>query len=478
MRRRDSRTSKRRDGDLVARLASEQPRALAIACEDGDCDYAELHTRVSAAADAMRAHGVNAGHLVGLNAETSRESIVIFWAIQRLGATAVLFSPKWPESYREEVSTNVLLDWQIAGTAPRRCVRSPDSNSPSCGRKTLHPANSNMQDSDGWATVLFSSGSSGSPKPIVHRQSAHVASASGAHDNLPFGLGDRWLWSLPWFHVSGLSILYRAALTGGTVLIPPSDRPLEQVMMDAAPTHLSLVPTQLKRLLDVTSDCPKCLKGVLLGGAPIPRETLMEAVSRGWPIHTTYGLTEMASQVTTTRIGADDEELQTAGYPLLGREVAINNEGHILVRGGMLCLGYLNAGCLTPIVDDTGWFDTRDLGFWDACGRLVVTGRADHLFISGGENIYPEEIERALLDISGVIQACVVAIPDNVYGSRPVAFVDSPNLAAVNWKAVLRNRLPAFKIPDSFLPWPEGVGLKPDRRRLQRLAQQHGDQTS
>ena len=114
----------------------------------------------------------------------------------------------------------------------------------------------------------------------------------------------------------------------------------------------------------------------------------------------------------------------------------------------------------------------RYRGRWDKAGRLVVIGRRDNLFISGGENIYPEEIEFALLALSGVHQAVVVPLSHREYGQRPVAFVDG-NLGQVDgWRKALAERLPSYKIPDRFLPWPAVTGLKPNRRELQRLAEQ------
>ena len=162
-----------------------------------------------------------------------------------------------------------------------------------------------------------------------------------------------------------------------------------------------------------------------MGGGPVPPSLVDEALARGLPLHTSYGLTEMASQVTTTPPGASLEELRTAGRVLPDREVSISERGEILVRGETLFAGYVEGEELDRPLDAEGWFHTGDLGELDEDGYLRVGGRVDNLFISGGENVQPEEIEEALCRLEGVDEAVVVPVPDEEFGARPVAFVRS-----------------------------------------------------
>ncbi|PKL74328.1 MAG: o-succinylbenzoate--CoA ligase, partial [Candidatus Melainabacteria bacterium HGW-Melainabacteria-1] len=161
-----------------------------------------------------------------------------------------------------------------------------------------------------------------------------------------------------------------------------------------------------------------------------------------------------------------------------GRELMISDAGEILLRGETLFQGYLNrtatqASALVLPVNADGWFASRDRGLIDAQGRLQVLGRLDHLFISGGENIQPEEIEAALLSLHGVSQAIVVPIDDPEFGQRPLAFVEASSFEPQSWEARLREQLPGYKIPDHFLPWPaEQIGLKPSRSDLRRRGMQ------
>ena len=189
---------------------------------------------------------------------------------------------------------------------------------------------------------------------------------------------------------------------------------------------------------------------------------------------TSYGLTEMASQVTTTPPGASKEQLRTAGRALPYREIRVSTEGEILVRGKTLFAGYLRNGGLDRPLDEDGWFHTGDLGELDDGGNLRPTGRRDNLFVSGGENVQPEEIEAALLRLSGVEEAVVVPVPDPEFGARPVAFVRTSGVPA-DLAQELGRSLPRFKVPGEFHGWEGAGGMKPDRVALEERARRIRD---
>ena len=311
---------------------------------------------------------------------------------------------------------------------------------------------------DGIATVLLTSGSSGMPKAVAHSLTAHLANASGSNANSPVGPGHRWRRSLSMAHIGGLAMLFRA-LTGGGALVLDETTPA---------THLSLVSVQLRRLLR-QSTLPE-LSALLVGGGPIPPDLITQAIARGLPVHTTYGMTELGSQVTTTPPGATAAQLATAGRVLAGREVRIAGSGEILICGETLLAGYLTTGGLCSGVDAEGWYHTGDVGRL-VDGWLTPTGRLDQMFISGGENIHPEAIERAL---GGLVVGCaVVPVPDAEWGARPVAIIAGDFDADV-LRTALAKRLPRFAVPDAFLPWPAdtpGTIEKPPRAWLRRWAE-------
>jgi O-succinylbenzoic acid--CoA ligase len=191
----------------------------------------------------------------------------------------------------------------------------------------------------------------------------------------------------------------------------------------------------------------------------------------------------MASQIATTPPGAGREALATAGYVLPHRVVEVGPGGTIRVRGRTLFRGYLDATQgeaerLDDPRDAVGWYATGDLGRWDDDGRLVVTGRADDLIITGGENVQPREVEATLEGLPGVVRAVVVGVSSDEFGERPVAFVEmatgqaSSDVALEALRETLGEVLPRFKLPDAVyrLP-PEALdGLKPDRRYLRTRA--------
>ena len=319
------------------------------------------------------------------------------------------------------------------------------------------------------ATIIFTSGSSGTPKAVLHEFGNHYYSALGSNRNIRLGRGDRWLHSLPLYHVGGLSIIFRCLLAGAAVALPKPETTIGRSIPDLRVTHVSLVSTQLLRLLREDASLSG-LEAVLVGGGPIDPTLVDGAAERSVPVYTSYGLTEMASQVTTTPPGAPLERLHTAGRVLAHREVRVSGDGEILVRGETLFAGYVRDDRTNLWLDGEGWFHTGDLGELDAEGYLKVVGRRDNLFVSGGENVQPEEVEEALCRVEGIEEAVVVPVPDGEFGARPVAFVRS-NGEVGDLVSELEKLLPRFKIPVAFHDWEGTGGMKPDRPALRRRAE-------
>lgn len=280
--------------------------------------------------------------------------------------------------------------------------------------------------------LIRTSGSTSTPKIAILTQKSLLANAIEAILALDLKPQDQWKLTLPLYHVGGIGIVLRSILARATIVL------------DDSPdiTHLSFVPTQLYRFSPVY----KNLKCILVGGAPIP--------SYPFPIHTTYGLTEMGSMVTLD------------GHLLKNRELKIDDKKEIWVKGATLFQGYLNEKTID------GWFPTKDLGEIKD-GKLLILGRKDWMFISGGENIQPEEIENHLISFPEILEAAVVAKEDQEYGKRPVAFIVSIKPISkdeINKKLSLK--LPKYKIPIEihFIEKiPQKNNLKIDRLFLSQL---------
>jgi O-succinylbenzoic acid--CoA ligase len=254
------------------------------------------------------------------------------------------------------------------------------------------------------------------------------------------GLGDdeRWLCPLPLAHVGGLMVVLRSAIMATTAVLapPPFDaRAIAAQLHDGAITTVSLVPTQLQRLLDAGATPGPALRRVLLGGGPMPRALLARARTAGFPVCPSYGLTQACSTVTVAAPG----DLESAGRPLPGVGVAVTGEGEIVVSGGT--------------VNALGTLRTGDLGRIDAQGRLVVTGRRGEVIVSGGENVAPAEVEAVLAEHPDVAEAAVFARPHALWGEAVTALV-VPRAGARPSQAALRahclEHLAAFKVPKAF----------------------------
>ncbi|MEZ9315092.1 o-succinylbenzoate--CoA ligase [Vibrio lentus] len=328
--------------------------------------------------------------------------------------------------------------------------------------KPTAPQNSNFNPQS-LATIVFTSGSTGNPKAVAHTLQQHLCSAEGLLDVFNFEQADTWLLSLPMYHVSGLAIVHRWLAAGGCIKIGSGK--LESDIEGCS--HASLVATQLHRLLQ--SKQALTLTHVLLGGSHIPEVLGLEAQQMGIETWLGYGMTEAASTVTAKPVDSSN----TAGFVLDQRQLKIEDQ-RIFIGGNTLAAGYYCQGELTPLVDENGWFDSKDLGEWDG-EQVSIIGRADNQFISGGENIHCEEIERALNQLSLINQAFIVPIEDDEFGFRPVAIVDCTDLPTKEWFAEqLNGRLERFKFPVEYyrMPHQEQLGIKVSRAGLSQWLQQ------
>lgn len=460
------------------------PKQSAIIREGLTLTFVDLDRCVQAVVEKLCEAGIKEGDKVGIFLQNDWYYPVLVMALIRLGAIACPLSTRLPKEQLQENIELVACPFLIAviqeGTPSKELwgvkVLNPDFLLPSelPGEPEKSPIRLQI---DRPATILFTSGSTGEPKAVLHSLGNHYYSAEASNSNLRIRSGERWLLNLPMYHVSGLSIVFRCLLSGAGMVFPWHKDSLEDNILLHHVTHLSVVPTQLQELLDgdLAKEAIDQLEGILVGGAPAPKSLLEKAMDAGLPIYPTYGLTEMASQVTTAQKYSTNEQRLTAGRPLRFHEIAITDEGEIHVRGKTLFQGFVEGESLLPGTDGEGWYHTGDLGSLDDQGYLTVLGRKDNQFISGGENIQPEEIERVLAAEEDIQQALVVPVPDKKFGQRPCAFVlpSNPKKAFPSGLPErLKDRLPKFKIPDHFLPWPaDEIGLKVSRKQFAELAQ-------
>lgn len=321
--------------------------------------------------------------------------------------------------------------------------------------------------------LVLTSGSSGDPKAAALSLGNFQAAAEYSARNIPLGPGDGWLLSLPLFHVAGLGIVFRCLYSGAKVVYPATGETLLQSIQRPEVTHVSLVATQLYRLLREPGgkEALRRLKAILCGGSAMPPALMEEAAEAGLPLHTSYGMTETTAQITATAPGEGIEAWRSSGRPLCEGTVQISASGEICVRGQTLFYGYKRVVLEKAALDAAGWFHTGDLGHMDADGRLHVTGRIGNRFVSGGENVQPEEIERALLALPGVLRARAVPVPHPEYVQAPAVFIDLGGAAPPTLQALrdsLRDSLPPHALPRHVFPWP--VHLEREGEKLSQAA--------
>jgi O-succinylbenzoic acid--CoA ligase len=277
---------------------------------------------------------------------------------------------------------------------------------------------------DGMA-VLWTSGTSGTPRGVVLGADNLRASALASQRRLALTEHDRWLASLSMAHVGGLALVTRALILGSEIVAYGAfDAGRASALIDEGQvTHASLVPTQLHRILDARAGrpAPATFCCALIGGAHAPPDLVERALGEGWPIALTYGMTEMTSQVATAPPDLVRRKPGTVGAPLDGVEVRIAEDGEVLARGRMLARGLV--GPVHALADAAGWYRTGDLGRLDEEGHLWITGRCCDRIVSGGVTIDPREVETVLRAHPAVVDACVVGLVDVEWGEKVAAAV-------------------------------------------------------
>lgn len=435
-----------------------QQRATAVALILGEqsLTWQQLCQRIDALSAGFYAQGVRPGQGVALRGKNGPDTLLCWLGLLQCGARILPLNPQLPDELVRQLLPDLTLHHGLAmgdlapiPDLPVLTVKAPTG----AYRADWDPLR--------LVSMTLTSGSTGLPKAAVHSARGHLASAAGVLDIMPMAPDDSWLLSLPLFHVSGQGILWRWLLAGARLVVQDM-HPLDQAL--AGCSHASLVPTQLWRLLERDPQ-GLSLKFVLLGGAAIPVELTRQAMARGIRCYCGYGLTEFASTVCAKLAdGAPD-----VGSALQGREVRVV-DGEVWLRAESMAQGYWRQGALVPLVNDQGWFATRDRGELHD-GVLTLRGRLDNLFFSGGEGIQPEDIERVIVQHPAVEQAFVVPVADREFGHRPVAVVEcQPGFDIQALATWVSDKLARFQQPVHWLVLPAEIkngGIKISRRRLQ-----------
>lgn len=454
----------------LRRRALLTPAAPAVILADATIAWAELDAQVDGVAAGLIARGVAAGERVAVLLRNGLSFVELAHAVPRAGAVLVPLNTRL---------TAAELSWQLSDCGARLALYDDTTAqlaidaAASCAIIAAHvetlrvtggraPHYDDDGGLDGTHSIIYTSGTTGSPKGVTLTSGNHLWSAIGSALNLGLNPGDRLLACLPMFHVGGLAVLLRSAIYGQPAVVHESFDPHRvNDAIDGGVTVVSVVASMLARMLEARGDVPypSTLRAVLLGGGPAPQPLLEACAERGVPAVQTYGLTEAASQVATLAPADVLRKPGSAGKPLFptelridcdGADAAPGEAGEILVRGATVSPGYWNRPEESAEVFRGGWLHTGDVGCLDDDGYLYVLDRRDDLIISGGENVYPAEVEAALLSHPDVAEAGVCGVPDERWGSVPAASVvlrPGARVTAEELIAYCRRRLAKYKTP-------------------------------
>ena len=441
---------------LSHRVVSSPDDVALVRAEDGEAwTYTDLDRLVSETAGRLAAHGIGPGDKVGVVTPPYVGTVGLIHAAMRIGATFVPLGEGLTERELAARIDGVDLSAVV-------CAESTEGEALDAVSRTdsvpvfsvddpvdeavtgVHDAEPESADPATWAfddtlCVLFTSGTTGDPKPVPLTAGNVYSSAVASAFRLGVEPDDRWLVSLALHHMGGLAPVYRSALYGTTLVLregfDPGGTADDIDTYDV--TGVSLVPTMLQQMLDRRGTLSESLRAVLLGGAPAPDELLERCRDYSIPVFPTYGMTEAASQIATAAPRQTRDRLDTVGRPVFGTDVTVVDEddtpvgpgetGEIVVDGPTVTPGYIDADADGDALDRSAFGEyglhTGDVGRLDDDGFLYVLNRLDDRIISGGENVEPGEVVDVFREFPAVEDVAVVGLDDEVWGERVSALV-------------------------------------------------------
>lgn len=463
------------------------PNRVGLTFEGKQWTFEEIKEISVQRAGQLAALGIDRGSRVAILGENDADTIFVMYACMHLQCEMVILNRKLTKSE---------LAYQIED-AQVTTVLVHDQDMPLLPENVDFRLFSEIENSD-WhsieirkewqaeqtISIMYTSGTTGFPKGVRQTVENHQSNALSSVLNIGLSEKDVWLCAVPLFHISGFSILVRSLLYGNEVkLYRKFDSELiAQDIISGRVTHISLVAVMLERILHVLEErkakASPAFKLVLAGGGPFPIDYLKRAGERGMKVLQTYGMTETSSQTATLPAEDAFRKIGSAGKPLFFNQIKILGakepfeEGEICIRGPHVTPGYIGRFENNPSTED-GWLHTGDIGYLDDEGYLYVVDRRSDLIISGGENIYPAEVENVLMGHPAIKEAGVCGMEDDTWGQVPVAFVVlKKDVAIEEILEYCKGHLAKYKVPKNVYvvdALPRNASNKLMRRKLKEL---------
>jgi len=297
--------------------------------------------------------------------------------------------------------------------------------------------------------IMNTSATTGEFKSVPLRWKQFYSHVKASQKSLGVTATDNWLIVLPMYHISGLTILIRSLYNGtqATILESFDEEQVINLIERNRINMMSIVPTMLNRIVHRIEK--HNLRVVLVGGEFIPKALVEKSIIKNIPIYKTYGMTETTSQSATFSVLEHPEKIDSVGLPLDGVDISIQNPdekgiGEVLINSPMLMDGYIGKEKIS------GYFNTEDVGYIDEEGFIYILDRRKNIIISGGENIYPKEIENVLYKLPEINECAVVGKKDEKWGQVPVLYVVS-SLDEEAILSYLSKNLAKYKLPKKII---------------------------
>lgn len=442
----------------LLKQAATQPNQIAI--DDGNerLSFAELKKQVEVVVGKI--DHLNPGSRVGLLATNTLMSYKLALAIMCSGRTIVWLNWRLAgEELERQIKDSGLQLCLVENSLWRSGMTNPFKSYSAFLITNADPGELIPVFKSDWvASIMYTSGTTGKPKGVLQTFGNHFYSAVSSALNLGLSPADKWLCVAPIFHISGFSIIMRGLIYGMTVRLVEKFRAeeIERILANETVTIMSVVPFMLKKLIQqqnkTNTHYNSAFRCMLLGGGTIDQETLEICLQRSIPVVQCYGMTETCSQIIALRSADALLKLGSVGQPLFSTQLKLSKDGEILLKTPALTPGYLNLPDKLPSKMIDGWYRTGDIGHLDKEGYLYIDGRADEMLISGGENIFPQEVEQVYQRYPQINEIAVVGQNDSVWGQVPVAFVVSDRrLSTTKLMNYGYEHLARYKVPQHYI---------------------------
>jgi len=472
-------------GTYPRRRATVRPDAVALEFEGASVTAAELSARVTRLANALRARGAGHGDRVAFLGFNHPALLETFFATTLAGGIAVLINPRLSAREvgfivgdagasvlvygREQAGTAATL---AQGDAELKLIAVEAEDGP--GERYEDVLAGAAEDAvdvdvadDDVALLMYTSGTTGHPKGAMLTHRNLTFQFLNAFTGTDMRQDEVMLAMAPLFHIAGLNMTTLPTfLMGGRIIIQrgfDAGTVLATIAAEGV-TGSFLVPSMLDALAqhpDFESTDLSSLRSVMVGGSPLPERSIRTWQARGVKVVQGFGMTETCPGVCVLEAKDALEHAGTAGRPHVfsevrvvdpttGQDVPDGTAGEVWVRGPQVMKGYWNRPDATAAALAEGWYHTGDIAVRDAEGYFTIKDRIKDMYISGGENVYPAEVENALLDVPGVLEAAVIGVPDERWGESGRAFVvltpgHSEDPASL--REALGERLARYKLP-------------------------------